>query len=50
MRRVLQWDLRRAEMAREHTALLPQARRAHVERLFSQWREIDWTGVYWQKS
>ena len=45
MRRVLQWDLRRAEMAREHAALLPQARRTHVERLFSQWREIDWTGL-----
>jgi Ser/Thr protein kinase RdoA (MazF antagonist) len=45
MRRVLQWDLRRAEMARENAALLPQARRAHVERLFSQWREIDWTGL-----
>ena len=45
MRRVLQWDLRRAGMAREHAALLPQARRAHVERLFSQWREIDWTGL-----
>jgi Ser/Thr protein kinase RdoA (MazF antagonist) len=45
MRRVLQWDLRRAEMAGEHAALLPQARRAHVERLFSQWREVDWTGL-----
>jgi Ser/Thr protein kinase RdoA (MazF antagonist) len=45
MRRVLQWDLRRAEMAWEHAALLPQARRAHVERLFSQWREIDWTAL-----
>jgi len=45
MRRALQWDLRRAGMAREHAALLPQARRAHVERLFSQWQEVDWTGL-----
>jgi Ser/Thr protein kinase RdoA (MazF antagonist) len=45
MHRVLQWDLRRAEMARENAALLPPARRAHVERLFSQWRQIDWAGL-----
>jgi Ser/Thr protein kinase RdoA (MazF antagonist) len=45
MHRVLQWDVRRAEMARENAALLPQARRAHVERLFSQWQEIDWAGL-----
>jgi Ser/Thr protein kinase RdoA (MazF antagonist) len=43
MHRVLQWDLRRAGMAREHAWLLPTAKRAHVERLFSQWEEIDWT-------
>jgi Ser/Thr protein kinase RdoA (MazF antagonist) len=43
MHRVLQWDLRRAGMAREHARLLPQERRAHVERLFSQWEGIDWT-------
>jgi Ser/Thr protein kinase RdoA (MazF antagonist) len=45
MHRVLQWDLRRAGMAREHAKLLPQARRAHVERLFSQWEGIDWTAL-----
>jgi Ser/Thr protein kinase RdoA (MazF antagonist) len=42
MHRVLQWDLRRAGMAREHARLLPQAKRAHVERIFSQWEGIDW--------
>jgi len=42
MRRDLQWDLRRAGMAREHAGLLPDARRARVERHFSQWERIDW--------
>ena len=45
MRRVLQWDLRRAELARENAALLPHDRRTHVERLFSQWEGIDWTAL-----
>ncbi len=45
MRRVLQWDLRRADMAQEHTALLPRAGRACVERLFSEWAEIDWSAL-----
>ena len=45
MHRVLQWDLRRAGMAREHAGLLPQARRAHVERLFLQWEGVDWTAL-----
>jgi hypothetical protein len=45
MHRVLQWDLRRAGMAREHAPLLPQGKRGHVERLFSQWEGIDWTDL-----
>ena len=45
MHRVLQWDLRRAGMARENAALLPRGRRARVERLFSQWERIDWTAL-----
>ncbi|HEV7613255.1 MAG TPA: phosphotransferase [Steroidobacteraceae bacterium] len=45
MRRVLQWDLRRAGMARQTAWLLPPERRARVERLFSQWEEVDWTGL-----
>ena len=45
MHRVLQWDLRRAGMAREHARLLPTPRRAQVERLFSQWEGIDWTAL-----
>lgn len=43
MHRALQWDLRRAGMARENAGLLPLDRRARVERLFSQWERIDWT-------
>ena len=45
MRRTLQWDLRRAGMARENAALLPGDRRARVERQFSQWERIDWTAL-----
>jgi Ser/Thr protein kinase RdoA (MazF antagonist) len=45
MHRVLQWDLRRAGMARENARLLPHGRRTHVERLFSQWERIDWTAL-----
>ena len=43
MHRVLQWDLRRAAMARENAGLLPRDRRARVEGLFLQWERIDWT-------
>jgi Ser/Thr protein kinase RdoA (MazF antagonist) len=42
MRRVLQWDLRQAPMARENASLLSSDRRARVERIFQQWDEIDW--------
>jgi Ser/Thr protein kinase RdoA (MazF antagonist) len=45
MRRVLQWDLRQAGMAREHAELLRPDRRARVERLFLQWGRIDWTAL-----
>jgi Ser/Thr protein kinase RdoA (MazF antagonist) len=45
MRRVLQWDLRQAGMAREHAELLSPERRARVERLFSQWERIDWSAL-----
>jgi Ser/Thr protein kinase RdoA (MazF antagonist) len=38
----LQWDIRRAELAREHLDLLPPERRARVERAFEQWRRIEW--------
>ena len=45
MHRVLQWDLRRAGMARQYAPLLPEAKRAHVERIFSQWEGIDWSAL-----
>ncbi len=42
MHRVLQWDLRHAGLAREHAHLLPRARRARVERVFTHWETIEW--------
>lgn len=45
MHRVLQWDVRRAGMARENARLLPQARRVRIERHFSQWERIDWAAL-----
>ncbi|MEP6545947.1 MAG: phosphotransferase [Gammaproteobacteria bacterium] len=45
MHRVLQWDLRRAAMARENAELLPAHQRLHVERLFLLWERIDWTDL-----
>jgi Ser/Thr protein kinase RdoA (MazF antagonist) len=45
MRRALQWDLRRAGMARENAGLLARDRRARVEDIFSLWEQIDWTAL-----
>jgi Ser/Thr protein kinase RdoA (MazF antagonist) len=45
MHRILQWDLRRAGMARENAQLLPPERRTQVERLFSLWERIEWTDL-----
>jgi Ser/Thr protein kinase RdoA (MazF antagonist) len=45
MRRVLQWDLRLAGMARDKVALLPPERRARIEQAFSQWETIEWAGL-----
>jgi Ser/Thr protein kinase RdoA (MazF antagonist) len=45
MHRVLQWDLRRAGMARENAGLLPHGRRAGIERHFSRWECIDWRAL-----
>lgn len=45
MRRALQWDLRRAGMARENAGLLAGDRRARVEDLFALWEQIDWTAL-----
>ena len=42
MHRVLQWDVRRAGMARENVGMLSHPRRTHVERLFSLWEQIEW--------
>jgi Ser/Thr protein kinase RdoA (MazF antagonist) len=45
MHRVLQWDLRHAGLAREHSDLLPRARRTRIERAFAEWDTIDWTAL-----
>lgn len=45
MRRVLQWDLCQAGMARENAPLLSLDRRARVERIFLRWDEIDWAAL-----
>ncbi len=45
MHRSLQWDLKRAGMARKYVGLLPRDRRGHVERVFAQWERIDWTSL-----
>jgi Ser/Thr protein kinase RdoA (MazF antagonist) len=45
MHRVLQWDVRRAGLARQHAALLPPQRRPMVERGLAQWEKIDWPAL-----
>jgi 4-aminobutyrate aminotransferase-like enzyme/Ser/Thr protein kinase RdoA (MazF antagonist) len=37
------WDLRNAAMAREFVGLLPEARRNLIERIFDEWKKIDWS-------
>ncbi len=37
------WDIRRASAAREHLGLLPDSRRALVEKFLDQWEAIDWS-------
>jgi 4-aminobutyrate aminotransferase-like enzyme/Ser/Thr protein kinase RdoA (MazF antagonist) len=37
------WDIRRAEQARAHLPLLPEARRGLIEPIFDAWAAIDWT-------
>ena len=45
MRRVLQWDLRHAGIARAHAALLPETWRKRVQAAFVQWQQLDWTSL-----
>jgi Ser/Thr protein kinase RdoA (MazF antagonist) len=45
MHRVLQWDLRHAQLARPEAALLPRRWRAWVRSVFAQWDEIDWSNL-----
>jgi Ser/Thr protein kinase RdoA (MazF antagonist) len=42
MHRVLQWDLRHADIARVHAALLPDLWRERVETAFARWERLDW--------
>ena len=39
------WDLRNAGMARELIGLLPESRRAMIERFFGEWEKIDWSSL-----
>ena len=39
------WDLRNAGMARELIGLLPESRRAMIERFFAEWEKIDWSSL-----
>src|SRR5204862_6931751 len=38
-------DLRNARLARELIGLLPEFRRAMIERFFREWEKIDWSGL-----
>ena len=39
------WDLRNGGMARELIGLLPESRRAMIERFFVEWEKIDWSSL-----
>jgi hypothetical protein len=43
MNRVLQWDLRHADLAFDKAALLPTPTRRWVQKSFDEWRDIDWS-------
>jgi Ser/Thr protein kinase RdoA (MazF antagonist) len=49
MHRLLQWDLRRADLARDKAILLPEPWRRWADEAFAEWDEVDWprlrTGV-----
>ncbi len=45
MRRVLQWDLRHAGLARVHAQLLPERWRELAEAAFVRWDEVDFSGL-----
>jgi 4-aminobutyrate aminotransferase-like enzyme/Ser/Thr protein kinase RdoA (MazF antagonist) len=42
MHRCLHWDIRHADLARQHLGLLPPCRRALVEQYFSAWESSPW--------
>ena len=44
-RREFYWDLRHAEQAAAHLALLPAPRRRLVEPIFDRWRRIAWSDL-----
>jgi 4-aminobutyrate aminotransferase-like enzyme/Ser/Thr protein kinase RdoA (MazF antagonist) len=43
--RPLHWDLRRAKVARLHLPLIPLGKREIIERVFTNWERIDWSGL-----
>jgi Ser/Thr protein kinase RdoA (MazF antagonist) len=42
MHRVLQWDLRHADLARDKAAMLPNPWRQWVDDAFAEWERVDW--------
>lgn len=45
MNRVLQWDLRRADLAFDKVRWVPDRWRGWVERAFLEWQRIDWAAL-----
>jgi Ser/Thr protein kinase RdoA (MazF antagonist) len=45
MHRILQWDLRRADLAREQASLLPKPWRRWAEDAFEEWPQVDWPAL-----
>ena len=43
MQRVLQWDLKHADLARAHLGHLVGAQRERIEAIFAAWSAIDWS-------
>jgi 4-aminobutyrate aminotransferase-like enzyme/Ser/Thr protein kinase RdoA (MazF antagonist) len=45
MKRRLHWDIRQANLARQHLPLLPPRRRALVEEYFAAWESVAWESL-----
>jgi len=43
--RTLHWDIRHADLAREHAHLLPEGRRRIIDAGFAAWEQVDWSAL-----